>query len=148
MHRELGVFDPRRQNITGWFKRFEFFSDLLGWSVEQRVDALAHLLENGLDRVVCGMEPEYELIKKKVVDLVEKLLSEDFSTNLPREFNLVERTYWYGCGKTYNRLKTFLYSIPSFPISDIDRNYYKNWNEDFKEFILPLEKLWQSNPKE
>ena len=41
---KVGVFDARIHNIVGWFKRFEFYSDLFGWGGEQRVDALPHLL--------------------------------------------------------------------------------------------------------
>lgn len=128
--RKLGAFDAKRHNIVGWFKRFEFYSGLFGWSDEQRVDGLVHLLENGLDRVVCRKEPKYELIKKEIINLVTKLVMQKSTMfnfgHLRRalaifdenEFTNPERKYWLGCMMSFEYLvpyvENFFLKYPQF----------------------------------
>lgn len=124
MHRKLGAFDARKQSITGWFKRFEMFSELLGWSGEQRVDALVHLLKYGLDRVVCELEtPKYEVAKKAIIDLVTELVVIDtcglgtwdhlckiIKALHEHRFTQSDKRYWIGCNMTASAFEKFIES--------------------------------------
>ena len=107
---QLGEFDASRHNIVVWFKRFEGLSDMLGWSNEQRVDALPHLLGPAFDRLACQAEPKYELIKNDTLNLVSKLLIQGTLTRMfdhlvqvvipifdEKEFTNAEKRYWLAC---------------------------------------------------
>ena len=136
---QLGEFDARKHNIVVWFKRFEGLSDMLGWSNEQRVDALPHLLGPALDRLACQVEPAksldtlhlaqestYELIKNNTLDLVSKLLIPSVYTGIynhligiipifeEKKFTDAEKRYWLSCIASPAYYKDFRNNLSCF----------------------------------
>ena len=83
---------------------------MLGWSNEQRVDGLTHLLGPGLDRVAQEKDPKYDIVKSDTIDLVRQLLNQSSYTTMfdhlakvvipifeGKEFTNPEKRYWLDC---------------------------------------------------
>ena len=107
-------------HIVVWFREFEYLSEMLGWSDEQRVDGLVRLLGPALNRLVCEKQPKYELIKNDTIDLVNRLLSQEcFTRNwdyiatvvIPifdqNRFTNSEKRHWLACMASPEHLLIF-----------------------------------------
>ena len=128
---KLGVFDAKKINIAIWFKRFECLAEMLGWSQEQRVEALPHLLGTALDRLVNekahGKDPIYDIIKTETIILVNRLLNQGCHTRIfdhlvqvvipvfdENEFSNPEKRYWLECIASPHYYKIFSSKLEDF----------------------------------
>lgn len=124
---KLQIFDAKRINIAIWFRRFECFAEMFGWSNGPRVEALTHLLGPALDRLVDEKEPKYEIIKSEIIILVNKLLNQASYTRMvdhltqvvipifdENEFTNPEKRYWLGCIASPQYYMTFCANLQDY----------------------------------
>ena len=150
MRDKVGKFDPKNENIVGWFEKYEMYSRVIDWTDEHRVDGLPHLLDHGLNLVVASCKQEkkskFSQIKEHLIGLVNQLLSKhnahlhhDLVKLLKilddHQFPNSQKSYWLSCYLPANKIQDFYLSL--------DRTRY--YNEEFEEIssffktkLLPL----------
>lgn len=120
IEQKLGVFDARKIHVVIWFKRFEALTEMLGWSSEQRLESLVHLLGPAINRIVHEKESKYDIVKSDTIDLVNRLLVQGSYTRMydhltqvvipifeEKEFTNPEKSYWLNCIASPHYFRTF-----------------------------------------
>lgn len=141
MMAKIKKFDPKNENITSWFLKYEVYCDIFNWTKSECLFGLTYFFDSGLNRLIFLIKKfDYDTVKENVINFVDNVVN---LKNLPfiehREiqqkmelfnefgFTTYERMFWFDCYFPLEKIKEFY---------NMSNDYDQTWEKQFFNQII------------